>query len=223
MKRDGEVSRVTIDRLSLYFRELRELYREGFDVISSDSLGRRAGFLPGQIRKDLAKFGEFGKKGLGYNIADLIRNISIILGLHQRINVAIIGVGNLGRALAGNSKLICINFNLVAIFDNDQEKVGKSLNGIRISGVDCLEALIKERNIQIAVITSPATLAQSVANRAIAAGIRGIWNFAPVAIKVPDNIALVSEDLSSGLASLYYYLSKTEIGPTRINGLPRAK
>lgn len=208
--RECTISRVTIDRLSVYFRELRQIQREGIDVISSEKLGCRIGFSPEQIRKDLAAFGEFGKKGIGYVVQDLLRNISRILGLNKKWNIAIIGAGHLGRALANNRKFASIAFNLEAIFDSDENKIGKCVNGVEISDINNLEEIIEERNIHIAVIVTPSTVAQDIADRLVDAGIKGIWNFAPVRLKVPEGLPLVSEDLSIGLASLSYYISNME-------------
>ena len=208
MKEYNEISRFTIDRLPVYFRELRILYREGQEIISSEKLGLRVGVNPVQIRKDLADFGEFGKKGLGYDIKDLIHNISKILGLYKELNIAIIGAGHLGRALACNKKIASMAFNLMAIFDVDDAKIGKSVNGIKINDINQINTIIKERNIDIAVITTPESVAQKVTDMAIKAGIQGVWNFAPVNLRVSDDIYLVNEDLSVGLASLYYYISK---------------
>lgn len=208
MKEHNIISKATIDRLPLYFRTLRQIQQEGIEVISSEELGRRIGVTPEQIRKDLASFGEFGKKGVGYFVRELIRNISEILGLHRNWNIAIVGAGHLGWALANYRNFTSIGFNLVAVFEADPVKVGQYINGVEVSGVDKLEEIVKARNIHIGVITVPAHHAQEVANRMVAAGIRGIWNFAPVKLNVPDNIRLVSEDLSVGLSSISYHLSR---------------
>lgn len=208
MKEHIVISKATIDRLPLYFRTLRQIQQEGVEIISSEELGRRIGVTPEQIRKDLASFGEFGKKGVGYFVRELIRNISEILGLHRNWNIAIVGVGHLGWALANYRNFASLGFNLAAIFDIDPAKIGQIIGGVEISGIDRLEAIAKEKNIHIGVITVPAPYAQEVADRLVAAGVRGIWNFAPVKLNVPENIRLVSEDLSVGLSSISYYLSR---------------
>lgn len=207
MKKSRNISRASIDRLSVYFRVLRQLKREEYEIISSEMLGCRLGLSPEQIRKDLAAFGEFGKKGLGYSVQELMHNISRILGLHKKWNIAILGVGHLGWALANNRKFSSITFNLEAAFDVRPAIIGKYLNGVEISHSDYLEEIIKERSIHIAVITTPAEAAQVLAERLVAAGIKGIWNFAPARLNVPENIPIVNEDLSIGLASLSYYIS----------------
>lgn len=207
MKDCNAISRFTIERLSIYYRELRQIKREGLKIISSEKLSGRIGFSSDQIRKDLAVFGEFGKKGIGYMVDDLLQNIGQILGLHKKWNIAIIGATHLGRALANNRKLSAIAFNIEAVFDADPAKIGKYIDGIEISAIDCLEEIIAERNIHIAVIINPPQTAQDLADRLVAAGIKGIWNFAPVMLTAPETCPLINEDLSVGLASLSYYIS----------------
>ncbi|HMM22829.1 MAG TPA: redox-sensing transcriptional repressor Rex [Selenomonadales bacterium] len=208
MKDQIVISKATIDRLPLYFRTLRQIQQEGVEIISSEELGRRIGVTPEQIRKDLASFGEFGKKGVGYFVRELIRNIGEILGLHRNWNVAIIGVGHLGWALANYRNFSSLGFNLAAVFDVDPARVGQIVSGVEVTHLDYLEKICKERNIHIGIITVPAQFAQDIANRLVASGARGIWNFAPIKINVPPEVRLVSEDLSVGLSSISYYLSR---------------
>lgn len=208
MKSQIVISKATIDRLSLYFRTLRQIQEEGIEIISSEEMGRRIGVTPEQIRKDLASFGEFGKKGVGYYVKELIRNIGEILGLHRNWKIAIVGVGHLGWALANYENFGSLGFNLAAIFDVDSSKVGRTINNIEIQHLQHLHTTVQERHIQIGIITVPAEHAQKVANQLIDAGVKGIWNFAPIKIDVPDHIRIVSEDLSVGLSSLSYFLSR---------------
>lgn len=208
MKEHVVISKATIDRLPLYFRTLRLIQQEGTEIISSEELGRRIGVTPEQIRKDLASFGEFGKKGVGYFVRELIRNIGEILGLHRNWNIAIVGVGHLGWALANYRNFSSLGFNLGAVFDIDPAKIGQVIGGVEIYSLDRLEEIAREKNIHIGVVTVPAQSAQEVADRLVAAGVRGIWNFAPIKLNVPENVRLVSEDLSVGLSSISYYLSR---------------
>lgn len=208
MKDHIVISKATIDRLPLYFRTLRQIQQEGIEIISSEELGRRIGVTPEQIRKDLASFGEFGKKGVGYYVRELIRNIGEILGLHRNWNIAIVGVGHLGWALANYRNFVSLGFNLAAVFDIDPAKVGQVIGGVEIFSLDRLAEVVHEKNIHIGVITVPAQNAQEVADKLMAAGVRGIWNFAPVKLNVSEDIRLVSEDLSVGLSSISYYLSR---------------
>lgn len=208
MKSHIVISKATIDRLPLYFRTLRHIQEEGIEIISSEELGRRIGVTPEQIRKDLASFGEFGKKGVGYFVRELIRNIGEILGLHRNWNISIIGIGHLGWALANYRNFSSLGFNLAAIFDVDLSKVGLTINGVEVQQVSALEEVVQERNIHIGVITVPAEQAQKIADRLVAAGVKGIWNFAPIRINVPGHVRIISEDLSVGLSSLSYFLSR---------------
>lgn len=208
MKSHIVISKATIDRLPLYFRTLRHIQEEGIEIISSEELGRRIGVTPEQIRKDLASFGEFGKKGVGYFVRELIRNIGEILGLHRNWNIAIIGIGHLGWALANYKNFSSIGFNLAAIFDVDLSKVGLTINGVEVQHVNSLEEVLQQRQIHIGVITVPAEQAQKVADRLVEAGVKGIWNFAPLRINVPGHVRIISEDLSVGLSSLSYFLSR---------------
>jgi len=203
------ISKATIDRLPLYFRTLRLSQEEGIEIISSDELGQRLGVTPEQIRKDLASFGQFGKKGVGYYVRELIRNIGEILGLHYNWNLAVVGIGHLGSALANYQNFVSLGFNLVALFDANPDVVGTSINGIVVEPIEKLADIVKERNVNIGVITVPAAFAQSVADRLVEAGVAGIWNFAPIKINVPEFIRVVNEDLSVGLSSLSYYLARS--------------
>ena len=204
----GSISRATVDRLPLYFRTLRLIRSEGSEIVSSEELGRRIGVTPEQIRKDLASFGAFGKKGVGYHVAELVNNISHILGLDRKWNIAIIGVGHLGWALANYRNFASLGFHLTALFDQNPAIVGQLINGVDVLSVADLETTVASRNIQIGVIAVPAGEAQAVADRLVAAGVHGIWNFAPVRIRVPDNVQIVSEDLSVGLSTLSYHLRR---------------
>jgi redox-sensing transcriptional repressor len=202
------ISKATIDRLPVYFRTLKVTQLEGIEIISSEELGKRIGVTPEQIRKDLASFGQFGKKGVGYYVRELIRNIGEILGLHRNWSMAIVGLGHLGWALANYPNFSSLGFNMKAVFDVDLSKVGLNIKGVEVSHISQMPEIIAERNIHIAVITVPAEQAQQVTDQLVAANIKGIWNFAPVQIKVPSNIIFVSEDLSVGLSSLSYHLTR---------------
>jgi redox-sensing transcriptional repressor len=202
------ISKATIDRLPLYFRTLRLAQDEGIDIISSDELGRRLGITPEQIRKDLASFGQFGKKGVGYYVNELKRNVGEILGLDNHWNIAVIGIGHLGAALANYQNFVTLGFNLVALFDQDPGVIGSTVNHVKVEDIMNLDEIIKERNIHIGIIAVPAAFAQGVADKLVAAGVRGIWNFAPIKMKVPDFMHIVNEDLSVGLSSLSYHITR---------------
>lgn len=207
-KENAVISKATIDRLPLYYRALKLSQEEGIEIISSDELGRKIGVTPEQIRKDLSAFGEFGKKGVGYYVRELMRNIGEILGLNRKWNIAIAGVGHLGWALANYANFSPQGFQLQAIFDIDPDKIGRYINEIEIFHVGRIPEIVAARNIQIGIVTVPAEYAQDIATRYIEAGIKGIWNFAPIKLEVPTNVHVVSEDLSIGLSSMSYYLSR---------------
>lgn len=203
-----DISKATIDRLPLYLRALRMAQDEGRDVISSEELGRRLEITPEQIRKDLASFGQFGKKGVGYYVNELKRSISNILGLDNHWNIAIIGIGHLGSALANYHNFISLGFNLVALFDQDPAIIDTTVNHVKVRDIALLEETIKELNIHIGIITVPGQFAQEVADRLVKAKIKGIWNFAPIRMKVPDDMHIVNEDLSIGLSCLSYHITR---------------
>ncbi|MBQ9478160.1 MAG: redox-sensing transcriptional repressor Rex [Selenomonadaceae bacterium] len=206
----NEISQATIGRLPLYFRTLNFAEKDGMDIISSDEFGRRLDITPEQIRKDLASFGQFGKKGVGYYVSELKNRIGNILGLENHWNFAIVGVGHLGSALANYKNFITLGFNLVALFDTDKSVVGTTINGIKVQGIDVLKEVVAERKIQIAIITVPVSEAQNVTDLLIESEVRGIWNFSPIKLSVPKPMYIVNEDLSIGLSSLSYHLARLD-------------
>ena len=198
--KEQTISKATIDRLPLYYRTLRLAQDDGMDIISSDELGRRLELTPEQIRKDLALFGQFGKKGVGYYVNELKFNVGKILGLDNHWNIAIVGIGHLGVALANYQNFIALGFNLVALFDNDPNIIGKTVNHVKVKSIDELQSCAKNLKIDIGVIAVPAQFAQQVADKLVKANIKGIWNFAPVKMRVPEDVKIVNEDLSVGLS-----------------------
>ena len=205
--KEQTISKATIDRLPLYYRTLRLAQDDGMDIISSDELGRRLELTPEQIRKDLALFGQFGKKGVGYYVNELKFNVGKILGLDNHWNIAIVGIGHLGVALGKYQNFISLGFNLVALFDNDPNIIGKTVNHVKVKSIDELQSCAKNLKIDIGVIAVPAQFAQQVADKLVKANIKGIWNFAPVKMRVPEDVKIVNEDLSVGLSRLSYYIT----------------
>lgn len=205
--KEQTISKATIDRLPLYYRTLRLAQDDGMDIISSDELGRRLELTPEQIRKDLALFGQFGKKGVGYYVNELKFNVGKILGLDNHWNIAIVGIGHLGVALANYQNFIALGFSLVALFDNDPNIIGKTVNHVKVKSIDELQSCAKNLKIDIGVIAVPAQFAQQVADKLVKANIKGIWNFAPVKMRVPEDVKIVNEDLSVGLSRLSYYIT----------------
>ncbi|MBR4903312.1 MAG: redox-sensing transcriptional repressor Rex [Selenomonadaceae bacterium] len=202
------ISQATIDRLPLYFRTLRLVEEEEKQIISSDELGRRLDITPEQIRKDLATFGQFGRKGIGYDVHELKNKIANILGLHNNWRLAIVGIGHLGGALANYGNFDTLGFSVVALLDINENIIGSEVNGLKIENSALMKDVIEKKFVDIGVITVPASEAQAVAEQLIEAGIKGIWNFAPIKLSVPANIPLVNEDLSVGLSALSYHMSQ---------------
>ena len=205
----SNISRPTIDRLPIYFRTLRLIQAEGSGIVSSEELGLRIGVTPEQIRKDLASFGAFGRKGVGYHVDELLQNIVSILGLDRHWSIAIVGVGHLGWALANYRSFSSLGFEVKALFDQNPAVIGQVINGIEVLPISRMVEIFSQYSIQIGVITVPAPEAQKVADMLVEAGARGIWNFAPVNIKVPQKVKVESVDLSVGLSVLSFQLCRT--------------
>ncbi|MBU2473586.1 MAG: redox-sensing transcriptional repressor Rex [Candidatus Omnitrophica bacterium] len=164
----------SIRRLTLYLRNLRKIKKQGIEVISSDKITRLLNVTPSQFRKDLSYFGEFGKRGVGYNVAFLIEEIQKIVGSHIDWNIALVGLGKLGGALLGFEGFSKFNIKIKAVFDSDKKKIGKIKNGIMIEAVDSLRELIKKNKIKVAIISTPPEVAQNIAEQLIDSGVKGI-------------------------------------------------
>lgn len=204
------ISQATIDRLPLYFRTLRLFEAENLEVTSSEEIGRLLGITPEQIRKDLSMFGQFGRKGIGYGVSDLKDNIANVLGLPNKWRLAIVGVGHLGSALANYGNFAELGFSVVALLDNDKNIIGTKVNNIKVNDMRSMKKIIASKSVDIGVITVPASEAQSVADKLVDSGIKGIWNFAPVKLNV-TSIPVVNEDLSVGLSALSYHMSQNNL------------
>lgn len=205
------VSELTTARLSVYLRCLTTLEAALVETISSQGLAEQFNLNAAQIRKDLACFGEFGVRGVGYHVRDLKRHLRQILGLHERIAVGIVGAGNLGLALADYPGFRQEGFDIVALFDNQPGKVGRETRGgVPIHDVRRLGSVAKRKRVRLAVIAVPASAAQLVVNRVAAAGIKAILNFSPGTIKAPDGVKVKSVDLTVSLESLSFYLARGE-------------
>lgn len=205
------MSELTTNRLSIYLRCLDHLAAHGVRTVSSQSLAAQFHLSAAQIRKDLACFGEFGVRGVGYAVAGLAAHLRQILGLGASIRVAVIGAGNLGQALADYPGFPSDGFEPVALFDRAASKVGlRSRGGVPIFPVRRLGPLVRRERIQIALVAVPAGAAQHVVNLAVAAGIRAILNFAPAPVTVPPGVKLKNVDLTVSLEGLAYHLATTD-------------
>jgi redox-sensing transcriptional repressor len=204
----SKIPTATITRLSIYSRYLEALAQEGVKIIASDKLALKCGINPAQIRKDLAYFGEFGIRGVGYFVKELLFEIKRILGLNKTWKMALVGVGNLGSALLAHQNFVRQGYEFAAVFDVDPVKVGRRLpSGLMIHHLDDMEKVVKEKNAEIGVITTPAVQAQQVASRLIQAGIRAILNFAPLQLQVPEGMAVENVDFTVKLDNLAYNLT----------------
>jgi redox-sensing transcriptional repressor len=206
-----QVSELTTNRLSVYLRCLQSLDGTGVRTISSQSLAHQFGLNAAQIRKDLAYFGEFGVRGVGYYVKDLQQQLRQILGLERKLKIAIFGAGNLGLALADYPGFRQEGFQIVALFDTLPSKVGlRSRAGVPIANITDLQAIAAREKIAIAVVAVPAEAAQQVVNQVVEAGIKAILNFSPGALRAPNDVKLKSVDLTVSLESLSFYLAQED-------------
>ncbi|WP_425615439.1 redox-sensing transcriptional repressor Rex [Anatilimnocola sp. NA78] len=201
---EPQVPQAVVSRLSLYLRELQHLVRDGFETTSSTQLGRLLGFTDAQVRKDLAYFGQFGYPGIGYRCAELISAIKKILGTNHSWSLAIVGMGNLGRALIGYRGFHQQGFEIVAGFDTDPAKIGNKIEGLQVYHLDEVTQVVKEKNIRLAIVAVPSAVAQRVADALVSAGVEGILNFAPVTLVLPKHIHTVGVDLAIELEQLSF-------------------
>ena len=207
MRQKKVISDAVIKRLPLYYRDLLLLQDAGIDIISSEKLGERLGITPEQIRKDLTCFGAFGKKGVGYYVSELGQQIVEIIGLQQHWKVGIAGIGHLGWALANYKTFGRLGFRTEGLFDVDHRIIGQNVGGIVVTPISEMEETIRRAGIQIGIITTPASVAQQVADQMVAGGIRGILSFAPIRLNLPPHVYVFREDLSIGLSRISYYLT----------------
>ncbi len=204
-----QVSELTAGRLSVYLRCLNALDADGVKSVSSKALAEQFQLNAAQIRKDLAYFGAFGVRGVGYYVKELKRHLRQILGLDRTVKVAIVGAGNLGLALADYPGFRQEGFAIVALFDTEQVKIGhRSKGGVRILDVNDFCKMAKKEGIDIAVLAVPARAAQAVATQIVAAGVRAILSFSPGTLKVPPQVKLKNMDLTVSLESLSFFLAR---------------
>src|SRR5438874_10282749 len=201
-----------VRRLSLYLRQLESFKRKDRRTISSKQLGESLGLTDAQVRKDFAYFGQFGHPGIGYRVDDLIAQVKRILGTDKTWNVLLVGAGNLGRALLAYRGFEQKGFHMAAVFDADPGKVGKKHAAFTIQPISELAATVAKQSIRLAIIAVPADNAQEVADQLVASGVRGLLNFAPVSITVPQEVALNAVDLAVQLEQLSFQVSLSSIG-----------
>lgn len=208
MERKKSVSMAVIKRLPKYHRYLKELMRNDVDRISSKELGEKIGFTASQIRQDLNNFGDFGQQGYGYNVKELYKQISLILGLDKEYRGVIIGAGNLGQAIANYGRFSELGLSIDSIFDANPKLVGMRIRDVEIKDIDTLGEFLQESSIDIGIICVPRINAQKVSDMLVKGGIKGIWNFAPVDLVVPDNVKVENVHLSESLLTLVYLMKE---------------
>ncbi|TET27896.1 redox-sensing transcriptional repressor Rex [Candidatus Aerophobetes bacterium] len=204
-----KVPEATVERLSVYLRSIKRLNNER--VLPSQELAELVGTSDGQVRKDLAYFGEFGVPGQGYRVGTLKEEISRILGVDRVWRIALVGMGNLGAALLAYPGFKRQGFEIKVAFDNDLSKIGKVWQGVKIEDVEKIPQILFEQEIKMGIIATPAQAAQAVASKLIEGGVKAILNFAPVRIVVPDRVKLRNVDLSIELEALSYFLGRKGI------------
>ena len=201
-----EAPEVVVERLPLYVRALTQLRREGKEVVSSQQLGERLRMTPAQIRKDLSYFGRFGKQGRGYSIRFLLAELREILGLNGDWRACLIGVGRLGRAIINYTGFAPEGFTIVAAFDSSEARVGDSVGDLAVRPMSDLPFAVNEMGVTIGIVAVPAAQAQTVIDRLVRSGIKGILNYAPVAPYVPPGIVVRNIDPVLSLQSMTFYL-----------------
>jgi redox-sensing transcriptional repressor len=204
--------KAVVGRVSLYLRQLETLQHQGLDKISSRQLGEPFGIKNAQVRKDLAFFGQFGHPGIGYQVDGLISVLREILGVDRDWPLALVGLGNLGRALLKYRGFRSRRFHIVAIFDNDPRKIGQEHGGMIVEPIEALRKSIASHKTSLALLCVPAEAAQHVADLMVAGGIRGILNFAPAPLSVPSHVNVAAVDLSIQLENLAYKVQRTQDG-----------
>lgn len=204
----GPIPQPSLNRMSQYHHYLMELQDQGIDRVSCSRIGADLNLVPVQVRKDLQYTGIIGKPKTGYVVAELILAIESFLGWNNVNEAFLVGVGNLGTALLGHERFTQFGLKIVAAFDTDPAKIGKWIHEKAVLPLDKLADLAPRMSIHLGIITTPAHMAQAVADEMVRGGIKAIWNFAPVKLKVPEDIIVHNEDLYSTLASLSWKLAR---------------
>lgn len=208
MEKKKNVSMAVIKRMPKYYRYLGELVKNDVDRISSKELGEKIGFTASQIRQDLNNFGDFGQQGYGYNVKELHNQIGAILGVGKEYNAVLIGAGNIGQAIANYSRFTDIGLGITAIFDANPKLVGMRIRDVEIKDIDELKGYLEENHIDMGILCVPRINAQKVCDVLVNGGVRGIWNFAPIDLHVPETVKIENVHLSESLLTLVYQMNK---------------
>ena len=210
---DAKISVAVIKRLPKYYRYLELIGDKGIIRVSSQELSKITGLTASQIRQDLNHFGAFGQQGYGYNVEELKIELEKIMGVDKPYNVVIIGFGNIGSALLNYSGFKKKGFKVVGIFDNSPEIIGNKANDVVIKDVSELEEVVTREKVDIAILAIPAIPAQEITDKLVSCGIKGIWNFAPIDLKLPRNVVLENVHLDGSLLTLTYYMNSLKDYP----------
>ncbi len=207
MKKQAKISNAVIKRLPRYRRYLRELQKKGVDKISSNEFSSLIGYTASQIRQDLNNFGGFGQQGYGYSVDSLYNEIGAILGLDKRYKMVIVGAGNLGQAIVNHTYYYKSGFIVSAIFEVNPKLIGLKINDIEVMDYEDIVEYVEENEIEIGIICTTKEAAQEVADKLCFAGVKGLWNFAPVDIETPSHVAIENVHITDSLYSLAYHIN----------------
>ena len=207
MPQRTKIPRPTVKRLSLYLRELEAEIEASNETISSKQLGNALGLTDAQVRKDLAYFGQFGHPGIGYAVCELVGKLREILATDRSWKAAVVGAGNIGRAVTSYARLPRKGFEVVALLDNDPSLIGSEIAGLEVKPITDLRKLVRTLEIKIGMVAVPGSAAQDVADQLVDAGVLGILNFAPVRLQVGDSVAITSVDLTVSLEQLAFKIA----------------
>ncbi len=202
----NKIPDIIIGRLPIYLRALQRMADKGMETTSSQELGERVGISAAQIRKDISQFGEFGKQGTGYRISFLIDKLREIMKIDRIWDVAVVGAGDMGHALARYPGFVNRGFRITMVFDNDQSKVGQKIGEFIVEDTENMIAKIKEAGVQVAMLTVPAAAAREVTEMLVKAGVKAILNYAPISLTVPGDVRVQHIDPATHLQRMTYYL-----------------
>lgn len=202
----NKIPDIIIGRLPIYLRALQRMAEKGIQTTSSQELGERVGISAAQIRKDISQFGEFGKQGTGYNITFLLDKLRAILNVDRIWDVALVGAGDMGHALARYQGFSNRGFRIVMMFDNDPAKIGQAAGNFSVESTDGMVERIRAAGVKVAMLTVPATAAQDVADKLVLAGVKAILNYAPISLNVPPDVRVQHTDPATHLQRMMYYL-----------------
>lgn len=213
LRKETKVSSAVVKRLPKYYRYLGMIADKGIIRVSSQELSNITGLTASQIRQDLNHFGGFGQQGYGYNVEELRSEIEKIIGINKQYKTVVIGLGNIGQAITQYEGFKDSGFKIQALFDKSPKMIGKKVSGMEIKKVDTLEDYLKKNDVQIAILAVPAESSQEICDKLIAGGIKGIWNFAPIDLKLPEGVVLENVHLDESLYTLTFYMNNIKDYP----------